>query len=102
MPHLTPSFALVEYSRCKDGKNDGKPKNPFCEPSKYDCLTHEPFRLLRQIFSLLARIVSKLFLCVRNPICSPVGTNTLAGGLSYFCDPDWTNYSGRFYRLRSP
>ena len=33
---------------------------------------------------------------------SPVSTNTLTGGSSYFSDPDWTNHPGRFYRLRSP
>jgi hypothetical protein len=37
-----------------------------------------------------------------NPIWSPVGTNTLTSGTSNFSDPDWTNYPGRFYRLRSP
>ena len=37
-----------------------------------------------------------------NPIWFPVGTNTLTGGSAYFSDPQWTNYSGRFYRLRSP
>jgi hypothetical protein len=37
-----------------------------------------------------------------HPIWSPVGTNTLTGGSSYFSDPKWTNYPGRFYRLRSP
>jgi hypothetical protein len=37
-----------------------------------------------------------------NPIWSPVGTNTLTGGSSYFSDPQWTNYPSRFYRLRSP
>jgi len=36
-----------------------------------------------------------------NPVWTPVGTNTLIGGSSYFSDPNWTNYSGRFYRLRS-
>jgi len=36
------------------------------------------------------------------PLWFPVSTNTLAGGSSYFSDPRWTNYSGRFYRLRSP
>ena len=29
-------------------------------------------------------------------------TNTLTGGTAYFGDPQWTNYPGRFYRLRSP
>ena len=37
-----------------------------------------------------------------NPSWSPVGTNTLTGGSSYFSDPQWTNYPARFYRLRSP
>lgn len=32
----------------------------------------------------------------------PMHTNTLTSGWSYFTDPDWTNYSGRYYRLRSP
>jgi hypothetical protein len=36
-----------------------------------------------------------------NPAWTPVGTNTLTGGSSYFSDPDWTSYPGRFYRLRS-
>ena len=37
-----------------------------------------------------------------NPIWSPVGTNSLTGGSSYFSDPQWTNHPARFYRLRSP
>ncbi len=37
-----------------------------------------------------------------NPIWSPVGTNTLTNGWSYFSDPKWTNSPRRFYRLRSP
>ncbi len=37
-----------------------------------------------------------------NPAWTPVGTNTLIGGSSYFCDPQWSNYPSRFYRLRSP
>jgi len=32
----------------------------------------------------------------------PIQTNNLNGGPVYFSDPQWTNYSGRFYRLRSP
>ena len=31
-----------------------------------------------------------------NPLWSPAGTNTLAGGSSYFSDPLWTNYPCRF------
>jgi hypothetical protein len=37
-----------------------------------------------------------------NPIWAPVLTNTLIGGSSCFSDPQWTNYRGRFYRLRWP
>ncbi len=42
-----------------------------------------------------------------SPVWFPVGTNTLntfigTNGTSYFSDPQWTNYLGRFYRLRSP
>jgi hypothetical protein len=37
-----------------------------------------------------------------NPMWQAVQTNTLTGGSAYFSDPQWTNYPGRFYRLRSP
>jgi hypothetical protein len=37
-----------------------------------------------------------------NPLWLPVSTNTLVNGASYFCDPDWMNYPGRFYRLSMP
>jgi len=37
-----------------------------------------------------------------NHTWSPLATNTLTSGSSYFSDPQWTNYPGRFYRLRWP
>ncbi|MGA2863586.1 MAG: leucine-rich repeat domain-containing protein [Verrucomicrobiota bacterium] len=37
-----------------------------------------------------------------NPTWSPLQTNTLTGDSSYFSDAQWTNYPGRFYRLRWP
>ena len=37
-----------------------------------------------------------------DPVWTPVGTNTITGGSSYFSDSQWTNYPARFYRLRSP
>ena len=37
-----------------------------------------------------------------NSLWFPVATNLLTGGSSYFSDSQWTNYPGRFYRLRSP
>ncbi len=41
------------------------------------------------------------------PVWTAIGTNKLntfigTNGTSYFSDPQWTNYPGRFYRLRSP
>ena len=39
---------------------------------------------------------------LNNPVWLPVETNTLAGSSSSFGDPRWTNYSSRFYRLRTP
>jgi BspA type Leucine rich repeat region (6 copies) len=33
---------------------------------------------------------------------SPVATNALTNGLSYFNDAEWTNHPSRFYRIRSP
>ena len=37
-----------------------------------------------------------------NPSWSPVATNILTNGSSYFSDPQWTNYPARFYRLGMP
>jgi hypothetical protein len=37
-----------------------------------------------------------------NPNWTPLATNILTGGPSYFSDPQWTNYPARFYRLNSP
>ena len=37
-----------------------------------------------------------------NPDWQPVQTNTLTTGTAYFSYPQWANYPGRFYRLRSP
>jgi len=37
-----------------------------------------------------------------DPVWQPIQTNTLTGGSVYFSDPQWTNYPGRYYRLRSP
>src|ERR1035437_9972953 len=36
-----------------------------------------------------------------NPVWLPIYTNTLTGGSISFSDPNWTNYPGRFYRVRS-
>lgn len=36
-----------------------------------------------------------------NPVWSPVQTNALVNGSSYFADPTWTNYPSRLYRIHS-
>jgi len=37
-----------------------------------------------------------------NPAWVPLQSCTLTNGSLYFSDPQWTNYPGRFYRVRSP
>jgi BspA type Leucine rich repeat region (6 copies) len=37
-----------------------------------------------------------------NTLWTSLGTNNLTGGSSSFSDPQWTNFTRRFYRLRSP
>ncbi len=37
-----------------------------------------------------------------SPVWVPLQSCTLSNGSVYFSDPKWTNYPGRFYRLRSP
>ena len=37
-----------------------------------------------------------------HPVWQPLQTNTLTTGTANFSDPQWANYSARFYRLRSP
>jgi hypothetical protein len=44
-------------------------------------------------------VVVKACTNLANPIWSPVATNTLTGGSSYFSDPLWTNHCARFYCL---
>jgi hypothetical protein len=39
---------------------------------------------------------------LNSPFWSPVATNILSGGPSYFSDSQWMNYPRRLYRLRSP
>ncbi len=37
-----------------------------------------------------------------SPVWSALSTNTITDGSFAFSDPQWTNYPGRFYRVRSP
>jgi hypothetical protein len=49
-----------------------------------------------------ASVVVEACANLSNPVWRPVQTNSLAGGTACFIDPQWTNYPGRFYRLRLP
>lgn len=49
--------------------------------------------------------ISTLHLCwARRPLVAwtPLFTGPVSNGMMYFRDPPWTNYPGRFYRIRSP
>ncbi len=48
-----------------------------------------------------ASVVVEASAGISNPIWTPVSTNTLSNGWSYFSDSEWTNYPVRFYRIRS-
>lgn len=37
-----------------------------------------------------------------NPVWRPLQTNILTNGTFYFSDPQWTNYSQRYYRISAP
>jgi len=47
-------------------------------------------------------VVVEVSMDLTNSTWSPVGTNTLVGGTSYFSDPQSAKYPNGFYRLRSP
>ena len=49
-----------------------------------------------------ASVVVEACTNLANPTWTPVGTNLLTDGWSYFSDPHRTNYPVRFYRVRWP
>jgi hypothetical protein len=48
-----------------------------------------------------APVVVEASTTLASPAWSPVSTNTLTSGWSYFSDRDWANYPSRFYRARA-
>jgi hypothetical protein len=48
-----------------------------------------------------ASVVVEASTDLKNPSWLPVQTNALSNGVVNFTDPRWTNYSSRFYRIRS-
>jgi hypothetical protein len=49
-----------------------------------------------------ASVVVEAATNLANPVWIPVSTNTLVNGTNHFSDPQWTNYSARYYRLQMP
>jgi hypothetical protein len=49
-------------------------------------------------FTVVVEACAKL----ASPVWVPLQTITLTNGLFYFSDPEWTNYSSRYYSLQMP
>ena len=86
----------------------GRPTAPWLLPYPLILNNGPGFGVQTNGFSFIISWATNLSVVVEactnlaNPVWSPVGTNTLTGGSSYFSDPGWTNYPVRCYRLRSP
>jgi hypothetical protein len=69
---------------------------------------HPTFGVQADLFGFTITGSSNLVIVVEaasnlaSPEWSPVSTNILTDGSSYFSDPQWTNHPARSYRLRSP
>jgi hypothetical protein len=87
---------------------DGIPTAPWVLPAPRILNSGPGFGVLSNSFGFIiswgtnATVVIEATTDLAAPGWSPVGTNTLTGGSSYFSDSQWTNYARRFYRFRSP
>jgi hypothetical protein len=86
---------------------EGRPTAPWSLPNPL-ILSNSPFfGVQTNRFGFIISWATNLPVVVEacadlaNPDWFPLSTNNLAGGSSYFSDPDWTNHPARFYRLRS-
>ena len=48
------------------------------------------------------RVVVEACFDLGSPVWTPVSTNILSGGASYFSDAEWGKHSSAVYRFRSP
>jgi hypothetical protein len=86
----------------------GIPTAPWTLPYPLALTGNSSFGIQNNQFSFTISWATNLVVVVEactnfaNPVWQPVATNTLTGGTSYFSDSQWTNYPGRYYRLRSP
>jgi hypothetical protein len=82
---------------------DGRPAvlwNPQVQPGSFGVRTNQFGFNITGSSNLVVLIEASTSLV--NPTWSPLQTNTLNGNSLYFTDPQWTNYSSRFYRVTWP
>jgi hypothetical protein len=86
----------------------GRPTAPWALPYPVILTTPPNFGLQTNAFGFRISwatnvpVVVEASTTLANAVWSPVSTNTLTGGWTYFSDAEWANYPGRFYRIRSP
>ena len=87
---------------------DGLQTAPWLLPNPLILINNSSFGVNANRFGFIISWATNISVMVEactnlaNQIWSPVSTNTLTNGSSYFTDPRWTNYTRRYYRLRSP
>ncbi len=86
----------------------GRPTAPWVQSNPTILTTAPNFGIQNNTFGFRiswatnASVVVEASTTLANPVWSPVSTNTLTDGWSYFSDAEWRNYPARFYRVRSP
>ena len=87
---------------------DGIPTAPLVAPNSLKINSGAGLGMQSNYFGFIISGPTNLSIVVEactnlvNPVWSPVATNILTNGSASFSDLQWTNYPGRFYRLRSP
>jgi hypothetical protein len=71
------------------------------EPTSSGSLQASPFAFIISWATNASVVVEASTDLAKSP-WTPLRTNTLANGWSYFSDPQWASFPNRFYRIRSP
>jgi hypothetical protein len=85
----------------------GRPTAPWFLPAPL-ILSGAAFGVRTNAFGFVVSWATNLSVVVEscsdlaNAGWAPLSTNVLMDGWFYFRDPDWTSYSTRLYRIRSP
>lgn len=88
------------------GSFEGQPTAPWTLPFPLILTASPSFGAQSNQFGFIISWATNLAVVVEastnlaRPSWQPLQTNTLTGGTFYFSDPQWTNYPGRFYRIR--